>query len=595
MLFQRPGRTTDLTPSLWRQLRPLGRYVRPYRGVLLASFGLSAVTTVMAMAQPYFAKLFIDHVFVGGRTQVLMPLLAGLIVLFILGFGIRAANRYLYTRYSARMLFQMRHDLFRHLQFMDLRHLDRQKSGDLHSRMGTDLADIQALVTDTLPSVIFSALTCIATLVILLHLNLKMALLGLCFTPVALIGIWALRPRLLKLARQTAQKNAEISHFLFESLNHTRLVRSFSGQDRAEGKLARKHDGMLTLLLRHQVLSILAGAIPAAMVIVNTLIVFGYGGHLVLTHQLSIGSLVAISIYQGRLLGPLQGLLESVLTVQKAKVALARVAEIRQTPTTEDPHRHVPVGPVASPTPRAQTGLAFSNVSFAYAQAEPVLKNVSFTIPKGKITALVGPSGSGKSTICHLIMKLYRPDAGRILWDGRDMDRLPSQWVHQRVALVSQDIHLLHASILDNIRFARPEATRAQAEAAARSAMIHKDIESLPNGYNSLVGDNGIRLSGGQKQRISIARALLIAPQILICDEATAFLDRDVEKQVAEVVERLMQDKTMVVVSHRPATVANAHHLIVCDRGEILYEGAAQNRGDGPQSGRDRQRHQFSA
>lgn len=553
-----------------RHIGYLGQYLRPFKGILVLSFCLSILSTVLGMIQPYFAKLLIDRIFVGGNTRLLAPLLLWLVILLIIGFSVRVGNNYIYTRYSARLLFRMRTDLFAHLHRVPLQFFTRSRIGDIYSRIAQDMAEVQGLVTDTAPSYLFNFLTCLITAAILIWLNWKMALMSFAFLPISLFVIQRLRPRLVELSRQVTERNADISHFLLESLGSATLVRAFGAEDHETGKLQRKQSRVLALLLKYQVLGAVSGSLHTIFTIINTLVVFGYGGSLVLAGELTIGSLVAFSIYQGRVFGPLQGLLDGFLAMQKSKVALARVREILD----------IEAGPRESGK-RVVSGadfkgeIVFENVSFAYEADEPVLRDLNFRIPAGRVTALIGPSGAGKSTLCHLILRLFNPSAGRITLDGIDLRALDNQWLKKQIAMVSQDTFLFHTSIMENIRYARPTATDAEVVAAARAACIHEFVEGLPEGYATLVGDRGVRLSGGQKQRISIARALLLGPRILILDEATAFLDTSVESRLQETLNVLMAGKTILVISHRMSTLRGADKVVVVSAaGRVVADGS---------------------
>ena len=554
--------------SFLHQIRYLGPYLRPHRTVLIISLGLSSISTMLGMVQPYFAKLMIDNVFMAGNPKLLFPLLGALIALLIFGFLLRIFNNYIYTRYSAQLLFKMREALFQHLHRIPLKYYARWKSGDLFSRLASDMADIQALVTEIMPSGLFDFLTCVITAGILFWLNWRMALISFCFLPLALLLIRYLRPKLEKLALNIAEGNADISHFLFESLGGTALIRAFNANKAENQKLEQKHDGILHYLLRYQILGAISGSVPTSFVIVNSLVVFGYGGLLVLDGDLTLGSLMAFAIYQGRVLSPLQGLMGGFLSLQKSRVALSRVRELLDIEPAEL-HR----GTLTLSDGKLKGAISFENVSFGYDASDLVVDNLSCNIPDGKITALVGPSGIGKSTICHLAMGLIEPVSGTVSLDDIPLSQLDRTWLARKMALISQDTFLFHTSILENIRFARPEASLEEVKNAARAACINGFIQTLPNGYDTEVGDRGVRLSGGQRQRISIARSVLIDPGILIMDEATAFLDTDIEGQLKETLRSIMQDRTILIISHHISAIEDAQHLIVLGENGITYQG----------------------
>jgi ABC-type multidrug transport system fused ATPase/permease subunit len=430
------------------------------------------------------------------------------------------------------------------------------------------MADIQALVTETIPGYLFNSLTCVITAGFLFWLNWQMALISVCFLPLALYVISLLRPRLLDLGRDVAEGNADIAHFLFESLSGIGLIRAFGAERLESEKLREKHEGMLRFILRYQVLGVLSGSVPTLYTVVNTVVVFGYGGYLVINESLSIGGLVAFTAYQARLFGPLQGLMEGFLAMQKSRVALSRVKEILD---VEPAFRQE--GDLVIESHAFQGRIVLDGVSFTYEKEEPVLRDLSLSIPGGKVTAIVGPSGAGKTTICHLIMRLFDPDSGKIVVDGKDLKELKMEWWRNQVALVSQDTFLFHSTIAENIRYSKPKATDRQIMDAAHAACIHEYVESLPEGYQTVVGDRGVRLSGGQKQRISIARAILMEPRILILDEAMAFLDASAESRLKETIRSLMQGKTTIIVSHRRSTIQGADGIITLE-GDTAEGGA---------------------
>jgi ABC-type multidrug transport system fused ATPase/permease subunit len=384
-----------------------------------------------------------------------------------------------------------------------------------------------------------------------------MALLSLAVMPLGLLLIYKIRPKIITLSKDVTETNADIAHFLFESLSNTCLIRAYGAESMEISKFCNRQNKLLRFLLRYQILGALSGTVPVLVIIINTLIVFGYGGMLVLEGTLTVGSLVAFAIYQGRLLGPLQGIMDGYFAIQKTRIALTRVHEILDIPKT--------VVVSGSRTIKRQDfhgEIAFEDVTFAYDADNAVFEKLSFLIPAGSVTALIGPSGVGKTTICHLIMRLFEPDSGRITLDGIDIRELDIGWFRGHVALVSQDTLLFHASILDNIRFASPEGSLDKVFDAARAACIDNFIQTLPQGYDTEVGDRGIRLSGGQKQRISIARAILLDPKILILDEATAFIDQNLEDQLKETIRNLMKNRVVLVVSHRLSTIQSADQII---------------------------------
>lgn len=551
-----------------KQILELSKYLQPHKKVLIISFLLSLISTALGMIQPLFAKVLIDRVLLSQQYRLLLTLLGAVICLLVISFVIRVSNSYIYTRYSAKLLFQMREDLFDHLLKVPLSFFSKRKIGDIYSRIAADMADIQGLVTETLPGYLFNFLTCLLTATVLLWLNWQMAVLSFCFLPVAIYLISLIRPKLLKLAKTLAESNADIAHFLFESLAGTSLIRAFGAERLESEKLQEKQAGILKILLRYQVLGAFSGSVPTFYTLLNTIVVYGYGGFLVMKGSLSIGSLVAFAIYQGRVFGPLQGLMDGFLAMQKAKVAINRVKEILDVQPAFQENGHIELSNDA-----LKGEIAVENISFAYEAEEPVLNNLSFQIPAGKITAIVGPSGVGKTTICHLLMRLFDPNAGMVALDGVDLKAFKIESLRNQIALVSQDTFLFHSTILENIRYSKPKAGEEEIIEAAKAACIHDYVRTLPDQYQTVVGDRGVRLSGGQKQRISIARAILMEPRILILDEATAFLDTSAEEQLKKTIHLLMRGKTIIVISHRLSSIQGVDKIIALEKEGIVYEG----------------------
>jgi ATP-binding cassette subfamily B protein len=553
------------------QLAYLGKYLKPRKKILILSLVLSGLSTVFGMTQPYFAKVLIDKVFLAADHRLLWPVLSLLLALILFAFAIRVINSFLYMRYSAQILFHMREDLFEHVQKIPLNFFSKQKIGDLYSRIASDMADIQSLATDVLPMVAFNLLTCLIAAGVLMALNWKMALLSFAFLPAALIIIYRLRPKLLDLGHQVARSNAEISHFIFESLSNTHMIRAFGAEKIERSRLNEKQSHILGFLMRYQVLGAVSGSIPTVFVILNAVVVFGYGGSLVLAHTLTIGSLVAFSIYQGRVFGPLKALMDGFLSLQKSLVSLARVREILDILPVQ-----TTCGGIIPEKEAAVTGdIEFRDVCFAY-DRKPVVNHMSFQIPGRRITAIIGPSGAGKTTLCHLMLRLFDPDSGVITIGGIDLKTINPEWFRKQAAIVSQDIFLFHTTILENIRFPKPCAGMDEVRSAAESACIDGFIQTLPNGYDTVIGDRGVLLSGGQKQRLSIARAVLMKPKILILDEATAFVDVSTEDRLKDTLGHLMEDKTIVIVSHRYSAIAHADRIIALDSRGLAYEGPAE-------------------
>ena len=555
--------------SFLKKLLPFAKYLRPHKKVLIISMILSFMSTALGIVQPLFTKVIIDKVLIGHDYQFLFVLLGALVALLLISFLTRVGNNYIYTKYSSRILFKMREDLFDHIHRLPLTYFSKKKIGDIYSRIASDISNIQALITDTIPICLYDIITCIITIAILLWLNWKMALLSFLFLPVGMKILLFIRSGIIKLSEELAESNAEIAHFLVESVGGSTVIRSLGAEKLECNKLREKHSRLLKILLRYQVLGGVSGSIPTLYKVVNTIILFGYGGVLVMKGLLSIGDLVAFSMYQGRIFGYLQGLMGSYLDIQKSKVSISRVNEIIEVKPVNQSG-----GDIFIPVESIRGEIIFDHVQFDYEEDEGLFADLSFTIPSGKITAIVGPSGVGKSTICFLMMGLIRQNSGVIMLDGIDITRIETECLRNAIAFVPQDVFLFHTTILENLMFSTPDATKSEVVEACKAACIHEFIESLPNKYDTIVGDRGIRLSGGQKQRIGIARAILSNPKILILDEATAFLDASCERRLKDTIRRMMKGRTVIIISHRLSAIQDVEKIISIKEGRVVFEGS---------------------
>lgn len=547
-------------------------FAKPYWGRMLLVFLLSLLATLLGLGYPLFAKFFIDEILLRGRTDLLLPVAAGMFAVTLVAFLSGALNRYLYTWVSARILFDMRVALYRHLQRLSLPFYYKTKLGDIISRMNTDLAEAQRLTTDILLSLLTSLLTLAGAVGLLLWLNWKLFLTTGFLLPVTLLALRRLRPKVAATARELRTKNADLGSFLVETLSGMKLIQSFGVEEYESRRFAQKNEDYVRTILNLQILSVLTSGVPAMFLSISSLVIFLYGGSMVLSGAMSVGALVAFTAYLARALGPAQSLMGLYVNIQRTKVSLERVFELMELePTVKEKE-----GAITLPSVKGE--VVFDNVSFGYEPETFVLRQASFTLPAGRVTAIIGPSGAGKSTIADLLLRFYDPQEGSIRIDGIDLRDFKLSFLRDTVAVVGQDTILFHATIEENIRYGKPDATWSEIREAARVAYIHDFIESLPDGYHTLVGERGMKLSGGQRQRIAIARAVLRSPQILILDEATSALDWLSEKYVREAVAALMKGRTTVIITHRLASVETADQILVLDGGRIIPSGIHQVR-----------------
>lgn len=524
------------------------RFVVPYwpRLVLVLLAGVAA--TGFGLLQPYISKLLIDDALLKHNWHMLLVVSGMMLGITVVGFALNILSSYQYVRVSATVLFDMRLALYRHLQTLSPRFWASRKLGDVVSRINNDIAEVQRISADSLLSVLSNVVFLIGSAAIMIALSPKLFLVSLAAVPA---GVWALqhyRHRLASRVRAVRESSADIGSFLLETLLGIRLVVTSRAESREVERFRARNQSFLDALMRMQLTSFLSGAVPGTILTLSTAALFLYGGKLVIDGAISVGALVAIMAYHLRLLAPIQNLMSLYSNLISGGVSLSRVWELFDT------HAEIVDRPDAAPLTGVRGEIQFDRVSFGYV-GDAVIDDLSFRVAPGSICAILGPSGAGKSTLADLLVRFYDPDAGAIRIDGRDLRDVPIADLRHAVLLVDQSPYLFHASIRENIAYARPEATFDEIIEAARDASIHERILALPKGYDTVVAERGQTLSAGERQRIALARALLANPKVLILDEPTSALDEANERAIAETLVRVARGRTAIVITHR-ATLA---------------------------------------
>jgi ATP-binding cassette subfamily B protein len=559
----------------FRRLLP---FMAPFFRRLILIFFLSLFGTLLGLLWPLFTKILIDDVLLAKNLRLLFVLSSIMVVATALGYGIGALNRYFYTQMTARVLFALRQHLFAHLQALSLRFHTRAKVGDLLSRLNTDISEVQSVLTDAAFAFVTNVFVLLATIGFLLWLNWQLFLVSLLVVPLQLYGISKVRPLLVDETRKVRELNATISSFLVESLSAIKFVKLFTAEGVQLRRFAVLGEKFVGLVTRFEMLAYLGSSTSTATAFLGTALTTLYGGYLVIQGQLTIGGLVAFSAYQSRAFSPLQALLDLYLRIERAGVSLDRIFEFLDLGREQD----VPVVDTGVGEERTNKKLRltdvrgdieFRKVSFAYDGNEPLLRAVSFQVPAGGRLTILGPSGTGKTTVADLLVRLYEPHSGTILLDGQDVRTYDVTWLRNQVVVVSHEPFLFHASLAENVRYASPQASQDEIEAAARAVGLHEFIAALPQGYDTLVGERGARLSAGQKQRIALARAVLKRPKVLVLDEALSGLDVESETSVREALDTLMAGRTMLMVTHRLSSLRADDSVLVLDKGQVVWAG----------------------
>jgi ATP-binding cassette subfamily B protein len=545
-------------------------YAFPYWRKLGLVLGVSMLGTLLGLAQPYFLKILIDDAFLARDFRLLVRMSILLFVVSILSVALNAVSGYRYVQVSTQALFDMRHEVFRHLQSLSPRFYAKAPMGDILSRLNNDVSEVQRIASDTFLSFLTNLVFLGGTVVILLHLEPRLFLVSVALVVPAVWISHRFRQRVTDKNRDVRERSADIGSFLVEAFLGMRQTVASRQEEREASRFREKNDRFVRALLDRQRTNYLASGIPGVLLSISTLAVFLLGGYWVLEGRFSMGSFVAFTAYQARLLSPVQGLLGLYLGIQAARASLERVFALL------DERAEVTESPEAQPLEETAGRLQLLSVVLDHRRGSEVLSNVSLEAVPGRVTAIVGPSGVGKSTIADLILRRLDPDEGQVLLDGTDVRKLKLSDLRRHVAVVEQETFLWNASIEENIRYGRPEGTSHDVERAARLAGIHDFILSLPQGYLTQVGERGLQLSAGQRQRIAIARALLQDAAVLILDEATSALDGETERGLVQALEPHFRTRTTLVLSHRLPLVARADRVLVLEGGRVVQDGTVE-------------------
>ncbi|WP_324291290.1 ABC transporter ATP-binding protein [Paractinoplanes pyxinae] len=551
-------------------LRRIGSLFTDHRGPLAVVVLTIVASSIVGMASPFLLREVIDSALPDKNVQLLVWLVVGMVAVAAVTSALGVVQTWISTTIGQRVMHRLRTDVFRHLQRQSIAFFTRTRTGEVQSRITNDIGGMESVVTSTATSIASNLTTVVATAVAMAALSWRLSLVSLLVLPPA---IWLTR-RVASMRRAiTAQRQRELAdlNVIIEeglSIGGVQLSKTMGTGPAQVDRFTSSSSRLIDLELRSELagrwrmasMSIVFAAIPAVIYLAAGLPVTSGG--------MSIGTLVAFTALQSGLFRPLMGLLNVGVTVTTSLALFARIFEYLDLPIDiEEPARPVPV-------PAASGHLRFEDVTFSYAGSpSAAVAGVTLDVPAGSSLALVGETGSGKSTIAALIARLYDPNAGRITIDGVDLRDMSLETLASIVGVVSQETYLLHTTVRENLRYAKPDATDAEIETAARAAQIHDLIAGLPDGYDTMVGSRGHRFSGGEKQRIAIARTLLRDPRILVLDEATSALDNETERAVQKAFDELSRGRTTVTIAHRLSTVRDADQIAVVDHGRILESG----------------------
>jgi ATP-binding cassette subfamily B protein len=556
------------------QTRRIAALFSPYRARLSAVLGLIALSAGLGMVTPFLLRDVLDTAIPKHDTTLLAWLVGAMVAISVATGVLGVGQTWLSNLVGQRVMHDLRSAVYRHLQRLSLAFFTRTRTGEVQSRIANDIGGVQNVVTSTATSIVSNATTVLATIFAMVLLDWRLAAFSLALLP---FFVWLTRRVGAERKRITSKKQgrlADISALVEESLSVSGiLLGKTMGRS---GELAERFSAESAHLAELEVQSRMAGRWRMSTVQMSFSImpalVYLFAGLTIAggSSAVSIGTVVAFTTLQTRLLFPIGSLLNVGIDIQTSRALFDRIFEYLDLPVeiVERPD------PVQLDAARVRGEVRFEEVSFRYEEdGAQTLDGVDLAVAPGTKTAIVGETGSGKTTLGYLVARLYDVTGGRVTIDGVDVRDLSFASLARTVGLVSQETYLFHASIADNLRFARPEATDEELAAAARAARIHDLIASLPDGYDTVVGERGYRFSGGEKQRIAIARTILRNPPVLVLDEATSALDSETERAVQEALDQLAEGRTTIAIAHRLSTVRDADEIVVLDGGAVVERG----------------------
>jgi len=562
-------------------LRRALRYVRPYVPALVPVLLASIAGTGLNLVVPYLSKLMIDDAILAGDFGMLVRIVGVFVGVTLLSFGLAAWSGLRYTRVSADILFDMRVALYRHLQKMSPRFFARTPLGDIISRINGDIGEIQRVTGEAALGWFGQSIALAGTLAMLVWLDVRLFLVGILALPPAIWALVRYRRELEGRVRVLRERSAGIGTFLIETLQGMRTIVGLNAQERAVARFTRENDGFVSSLLSMRLYTYLAGGLPGLLLSGGTAIVFLYGGFRVIEGATSLGTFVAFMAYQMRLLGPIQGLMGIYSNLATARASLVRVHELLDTPP------EVQEAPGSVRIAEARGALRLEGVRFGFGRGGEVLDGVDLEIPPGQTLAVVGASGSGKSTIADLLVRFIDPEEGRVLLERVDLRDIALEDVRRLVHVVEQDPFIFHASVRENVLYGRPDAADGEVWSALDAAGLGDLVRAMPDELDSKVGERGRELSAGERQRLAMARAFLADPAVLVMDEATGALDPSSEASVLQGYERLMRDRTTVVITHRFDLARRCERVVVVKDGRIMEDGSPEELREHGKSFRD--------
>nr|MBO2504364.1 multidrug ABC transporter ATP-binding protein [Bacilli bacterium] len=556
-------------------IRRYMRFVKPYYWEIILTLIIGVIKFAIPLFIPFLTKIVIDDILLNTeltdaeRIKQLTYWLGGaLVIFFIIRPPVEYYRQYFAQHVSNKVLYDIRKELYVHLQKLSLKFYSNHRAGDIISRFINDVEATKNFVMIGLMNLWLDMTTILIVIGIMLTMDWKLTIVAVISLPLFAISVKYFFGRLRALTRIRSQALANLQSYLHERVSGISIVKSFALEEHEQKIFDQENGEFLDKSLDHTRWNAKSFAVVNTITDIAPLLVIGFASYLIIQGQLSVGEMAAFMGYIERLYSPLRRLMNSSTTLTQSIASMDRMFSLM------DEEYDVQNKPNALPLPPVTGKVEFQNVQFKYEEeGQPVLKSINFTIQPGETAAFVGMSGGGKSTIVSLIPRFYDVTSGSVKIDGKDVREVDIKTLRSQIGIVLQDNILFSDSVKQNILMGKPDATDEEVIAAAKAANAHDFIMSLPNGYDTKVGERGVKLSGGQKQRIAIARVFLKNPPILVLDEATSALDLESEALIQESLERLASDRTTIIIAHRLSTITHADKIFVIDHGEVAEEG----------------------
>ena len=547
-------------------------YLKPYRVQFVFVLLAILISAVIGLFPSIITGKIVDQALVGKNMQLLIQLLLLALVTLTTSQAIGVLQSYINSWISQRIIFDMQNQMYEHLQQMPHSFYTNEKQGDILTRMESDIGGVGVVITNTLTTSVANVATMIATLIALFSMNWKMALVGIAIIPMTLIPARTVGKTRWKLLTDVQNERDKMNQLITETLSvsGSMLMKLFTREKSEYDRFVRVNDSVTRLSLKEQRSGKWFVMIIGTLSQIGPLLIYFAGGYLIISKgdaTLTIGTITAMIALVNRLYGPVNSLLNLGVDFTRSLALFTRIFDYYDKEVT------IKSKPDAVKPDLNRTDIEYSHVTFTYEQKEPILKDISFSIPSGKMYAIVGPSGAGKSTIVNLLLRLYDVNAGEVRIAGTDVRDFELTYLRRNIGVVTQDAYLFNGTIRENLLYAKENATPEELEAACKLANIHDFVVSQELGYDAMVGNRGLKLSGGEKQRLSLARVVLKDPKILVLDEATSSLDSISESAIQTAMERVMAGRTSIVIAHRLSTVLAADRILVVKDGVIAEQG----------------------